>query len=107
MESTRALWAFDLKQHTWEHKQTTGNLPTPPLCIGLAVVGHHAYVLVNHHGAHAPDRPYEPDTMQHMEVYMLDLTTWHWTHLPPQRDAPMCAVHTSPTVVQVGQQSSC
>ena len=103
VESADALWTFDIKQLLWEHRQSTGCMPKPALCCGLAVVGDRAYVLVNHHNDYFVNRPSEPDPEQLMEVYVLDLKTWHWERLPTQTNSPMCVRHFSPAVVQVCQ----
>ena len=99
-DPAHALWIFDIKQLTWRHQQCSGDLPDPVMCYGLAVVGDHAYTLANHpdpNGAFKDD----PDRSRQMDVYMLDLKTWHWKRLPLQSNAPSCRARMNPTVVQV------
>ena len=97
---SHALWTFDTRTHTWQHRQCSGELPDPTMCCGLAVVGDYAYTLVNHPDANAYWAE-EPDRTFHFEVYMLNLKTWHWERLLCQGDAPTCRARISPTVVQV------
>ena len=104
--AANALWSFDISTHVWQHRPTTGSMPEPALCCGMAVIGSQAYVLVNQHDdrfAH----PARADTERQMEVYSLDLQTWHWTQLPSRGDAPACANFITPTVVQVSYQRLC
>ena len=101
MDADNALWTFDVNQNLLQHRQSTGCLPVPALCIGMDVVGDCLYVLVNHHDDTAQD-PDDPDYTRCMEVYSLDLKTWLWTQMPSQEDAPVCACGTEPTFVQVG-----
>ena len=101
VDAINALWTFDIKQQEWQHRQSTGCLPEPALCCGMAVVGDCAYVLVNHHNDYCTQRPSEPHTERHMEMYVLDLKTWHWEQLPTQADGPYGVRHIAPAVVQV------
>ena len=66
----------------------------------MAVRGSQIYVLVNQHDNRFADLS-RVDAERHMEVYSLDLQTWHWTQLPSRGDAPACAIFVTPTVVQV------
>ena len=99
IDAKHALWVFDISTCTWQHMPSTGDMPVPALCLAMAVIGHRAYVLVNHHDVNGLQD--WPDTTRRMEVYMLDLNTWHWSKLPSQDAAPMCVRMTMPCVVQV------
>ena len=65
-----------------------------------------AFVLVDQQASDGPS-PESPDTSHHMEVYVLDLKTWHWTKLPAQDDAPRCVNGFTPVVIQVSFFSLC
>lgn len=101
VEPADALWTFDVQQLQWQQRQSTGTMPTPALCVGLAMVGDQAYVLVNHHDDQPGCYANAADQRRQMEVYVLDLKTWHWTQLPSQDSAPTCAVEVCPAVVKV------
>ena len=102
--AANALWVFDIKQRAWHHRPSTGCLPEPALCCGLAVIEHHAFVLVNVHDDADSDAGSEPDLDCRMDVYMLDLETWHWERLPGQTDGPVHIRDAAPTVVQVREE---
>lgn len=100
VDPAKALWTFDTNTYTWRHQQCSGDLPDPTMCCGFAVVGDHAYTLVNHpdvNAAYADD----PDRSRQMDVYTLNLKTWQWERLPYQSNAPTCRAYIRPTVVQV------
>jgi len=90
VESTEALWTFDVNTHTWQQQQPSGVLPLPSLAVGLALINDHAYLLVN-----------DVTMARRMEVFELDLETWHWRLLPSQGQAPPCLIWLQPVVVQV------
>ena len=83
--------------HTWQPRFPSGPLPPPDMACGLAIANGCAYVLIDH-----PDMLLDNELQ--MEVYELDLATWHWRILPCQGDAAFCATNMTPVVVEV---SSC
>ena len=98
VEPDKALWSFDTRQQTWQHRQPTGSLPPPEFCCGMCVVEERAFVLVNH--------PSNVDPDGHMGVYVLDLQAWHWTRLPAQDNAPPCLTNITPVVTEVSKHAS-
>ncbi|KAL0033825.1 hypothetical protein WJX77_006679 [Trebouxia sp. C0004] len=90
-----ALWTFDINEQTWQKRNCTGLLPIPELALGLAVANGCAYVLAN-----AIDHAFMPDHARRMEVYELNLDTWHWRLLPCEGQAAFCATEITPVVVQ-------
>ena len=96
VEPEDALWTLDIRQQTWQRRDCTGPLPIPDLALGLAVANGCAYVLAN-----AIDHAFVPDYARRMEVYELNLETWHWRLLPCQGEAAFCSNKITPVVVQV------
>lgn len=88
-----ALWTFDINTSTWTKRHPTGQLPVPHLAhiaTGLAVANGKAYALIN-----------EPEQSKRLEVYELDLATWHWRKVPGAGSQPSCRRAASATVLQV------
>lgn len=65
------------------------------------MVDDHAYVLANHHYDSYPEYEDEIDCDSQMEVYVLDLNTWHWEQLPTQIHAPMSRKWAESALFQV------
>ena len=89
-----ALWTFDISTSTWEKRRATGQLPVPHLAhiaTGLAVANGKAYALIN-----------EPEASKRLEVYELDLATWHWRKVLGAGSQPSCRRAASAVVIQVG-----
>ena len=104
VEAACALWKFDIKQQAWQHQHSTGCIPNPAWCCGMAIVGDQAFVMVQHDCADSETQAddTEPAADERMSMYVLNLETWHWTQLPPHSAAPLQATCPSPAVVQVG-----
>ncbi len=74
----------------WERCHATGDLPPPGSTCGLTVFEGHGYLLVS-----------EPDHDDCMEVYQLDLATFHWQRLPHRGQVPFAIWRAAAVVVQV------
>lgn len=88
-----ALWTFNISTSTWQQQHPTGQLPEPHLAhiaTGLAVVNGKAYALIN-----------DPQQSKRLEVYELDLATWHWRRVPGVGSQPSCRRAASAVVIQV------
>ena len=88
-----ALWTFNISTSTWQQQHPTGQLPEPHLAhvaTGLAVVNGKAYALIN-----------DPQQSKRLEVYELDLATWHWRRIPGVGSQPSCRRAASAAVIQV------
>ena len=88
-----ALWTFNISTSTWQQQHPTGQLPEPHLAhvaTGLAVVNGKAYALIN-----------DPQQSKRLEVYELDLATWHWRRVPGVGAQPSCRRAASAVVIQV------
>ena len=78
----------------WTQQGTFGDLPDPALAWGISgnftIVNNHAYILTE-----------GPLGADHMDVYELDLQTWHWRLLPHKGQGPCEVEHCAAAVVLV------
>lgn len=88
--ANQALWSFDIPTQTWQQRHPTGLLPDPHQTQGLAVYNGKAFALVN-----------EPNRSKRLEVFELDLATWHWRKLPGRGTQPSCRRAASAVVMEV------
>ncbi|KAL3137520.1 hypothetical protein ABBQ38_004806 [Trebouxia sp. C0009 RCD-2024] len=82
LDSSEALWTYDIQQCKWQQRQPTGPLPEPRRTLGLAVANGCAYLIAGQHNVHAWD--------ESLQVYELDLQSWHCRLLPYDAQAPTC-----------------
>ncbi len=85
---SRALWTLDISTYSWQQRHASGDLPSPERACALTVVQGHAYLLAG-------------DEQDGMDVFQLDLQTWHWTCLPCTGTLPMSFCNLSAVVLQV------
>ena len=90
-DTAQALWSYDTQQHRWQQRRATGVLPEPRRTVGLAVANGKAYLLSDHEIA---------DWNNTLQVYELDLESWHGRLLPDDAQAPTCWVRGCPAIIE-------
>ena len=80
-----AVYTFDIRQERWQERCAQGDLPQPALTIGLAVANGCAYLLAN-----PPD--WRMDFNSRLEVFELNLESWHSRKLPCKGEAAAATI---------------
>lgn len=85
----QALWTLDLSIMTWQRRTVSGDEPEA-LFAEAATVHDGKFHLLMQNPTHGS-----------MDVYQLDLQTWHWERLPSLGQVPCCRQGASAVSVQV------
>ncbi len=96
VHASDALWTFDTTCMVWQQRHPTGDVPSPQSACHLEVFRGAAYLLVNDHVG-----------SKCMEVYQLNLETWHWRKVACTGQMPRCVEASSASIVQVSKADAC